>query len=70
MRAAGFTLPEISKTEDLPKATFSILQAAAAGKITFHDANELAKLVSVYAGALRDKELSQRIDYLEGLQAE
>ena len=68
MRTAGFTLPEITKTEDLPKATFAILIAAVAGKITFQEAKELSSLTGFHAEAMQDGELALRVAYLEAQQ--
>jgi len=69
MRTAGFVLPEITEMEDLSKATFAILQAAATGIITFQEAKELASLVGVHTEALRDGDLARRVASLEALQA-
>ena len=68
LRSSGFMLPELTTIENLPKATYVILQAAAVGTITFQEANELAKLVGVHAEAMRDEELSRRISLLEEQQ--
>ncbi|POR39900.1 hypothetical protein CRT23_26900 [Methylobacterium sp. V23] len=68
LRSSGFMLPEIGTIEDLPKATYAILQAAAVGTITVQEANELAKLVGVHTEAMRDEELSRRIARLEEQQ--
>lgn len=68
MRTAGFALLEITKTEDLPKASFVILQAAVVGKITFQEAKELSGLIDFHAGAMQDGELALRVAHLEAQQ--
>ncbi|WP_156375976.1 hypothetical protein [Methylobacterium sp. Leaf117] len=70
MRTAEFMLPEITKMEDLSKATLGILEAAAAGVITFPEAKELSGLVAVHAEALRDGDLAIRVANLEAQQAQ
>ena len=70
MRTAGFVLPEITEMKDLSKATFAILQAAAAGKITFDEAKQLSRLIGFHAEAMRDGELALRVAHLEAQQAQ
>lgn len=65
-RPVTFTLPDIETTDDLPRATKAILEAAASGDLTPSEAAELGKLVDAHVRAIEVTEISKRLDALEG----
>ncbi len=62
-----FSLPEVTRVEDLPIATAAILDATLKGLISASDGVELGKLIVLHANAIRDVQLARRLEDLENM---
>lgn len=60
-----FDLPTIDTTADLPKATYALLQAIAAGDLTPSEAANIGKAVDAHIRAIEVTDIHERLARLE-----
>ena len=68
-RPVNFTFPPIANAVEAATAMGAVLAAVAAGEVTPLEANELAKLVDVFASTLETAALAERLERLEAMMA-
>ena len=64
-RPMAFTLPPITITADIVKASAALLYAVASGELTPSEAAELGKLVEAHVRAIELTDVQARLDALE-----
>lgn len=64
-RPSDFKLPTIDSARDLPVAITAIVIAVNDGQLTFEDAEQLARLVNIFACAIKTYDLSVRLEAVE-----
>ncbi|GJE57749.1 DUF5681 domain-containing protein [Methylobacterium thuringiense] len=64
-RPVRFELPEITTTDDLPKATSALLQAVASGDITPSEAADVGHALAAHMRAIETASLNERMRRIE-----
>lgn len=68
-RPVTFTLPPITTTADVVKASAALLAAVSTGELTPSEAAELGKLVEAHVRAIEASEIEERLRRLEEKRA-